>query len=163
MPAPSGVSFQLAKSNARQEPGYYQSPETVELQEQERRFVRVAERYRDSLAKDDPAALALLERLCLFRLGVDVATLASIFTGESAQASAAASEELAAMTPAQLQAKLNWLEGMKLVESSQARRDDRQNESPTDRSYARQSVGVTREDQASQDGITRIKPTLWRA
>ena len=51
---------------------------------QGRRFARIAERYREAMLKSDEAALALLERICLFRLGVDCETLAAIFTGPDA-------------------------------------------------------------------------------
>src|SRR5262249_46562221 len=47
---------------------------------QSARFERLAQRYRDALAETDPAALAILERVCLFRLGVDADLLALIFT-----------------------------------------------------------------------------------
>ncbi len=50
--------------------------------EQSARFARVAERYRQALQKSDPATLALLERVCLFRLGVKAEILTNIFTGE---------------------------------------------------------------------------------
>ena len=53
--------------------------------EQKRRFARVAERYQESLREQEPATLALLQRLCLFCLGVDTATLTSIFTGDDDQ------------------------------------------------------------------------------
>src|SRR5262249_49144581 len=49
--------------------------------QQTARFERLAQRYREALAGTDPAALALLERICLFRLGVDADLLAQIFTG----------------------------------------------------------------------------------
>jgi hypothetical protein len=48
------------------------------------RFARIAEHYRDAMLQKDEAAMALLERICLFRLGVDSDTLATIFTGEQA-------------------------------------------------------------------------------
>ncbi len=38
---------------------------------QGRRFARIAERYREAMLSSDEAAIALLERICLFRLGVD--------------------------------------------------------------------------------------------
>src|SRR5262249_35953760 len=49
--------------------------------QQTARFERLAQRYREALAGTDPAALALLERICLFRLGLDADLLAQIFTG----------------------------------------------------------------------------------
>jgi len=64
----------------------------------------------------DAAALALLERICLFRLGVAADTLASIFTGE--QAVKVSGPALAALTRPQLQKKLDWLVRMRIVEAS---------------------------------------------
>ncbi len=58
------------------------NPADRAIAEQERRFVRLAERYEEVLAESDPAALALLQRVCLFRLGIDVDTVAAIFTGK---------------------------------------------------------------------------------
>ena len=49
--------------------------------QQEYRFARIAARYRDAFSHQDPAALALLERVCLFRLGVDAETFTAIFIG----------------------------------------------------------------------------------
>ncbi len=55
-------------------------PRLAAVKEQERKFGRLAQRYRDALAARDPAALALMGRVCLFRLGVNADTLAAIFT-----------------------------------------------------------------------------------
>ncbi len=41
------------------------------------RFARIAQRYHEVMLESDEAALALLERICLFRLGVDCETLAA--------------------------------------------------------------------------------------
>ncbi len=57
-------------------------PRLAAIREQNRKFDRLAERYREVLSKSDPATLALLQRVCLFRLGVGAEALASIFTGE---------------------------------------------------------------------------------
>jgi hypothetical protein len=57
------------------------NPRLVAVKEQERKFGRLAQRYREALAASDPAALAVLERVCLFRLGVNADTLAAILTG----------------------------------------------------------------------------------
>ena len=89
--------------------------------EQERRFARVAERYQETLSEQEPATLALLallQRLCLFRLGVDAATLTSIFTGDDEQTRKIAGPDLAALTAEQLQQMLDRLTAMKLVEVS---------------------------------------------
>jgi tetratricopeptide (TPR) repeat protein len=86
------------------------------------RFARLAERYRDAMlggtderSDGDAAALALLQRICLFRLGVDAATLANIFTGE--QAVKVSGPALAGLSGPQLQKKLDWLVRMRIVES----------------------------------------------
>ncbi len=83
---------------------------------QEHRFARVAERYREGLAKRDPATLALLERVCLFRLGVDAPTLASIFTGKDREN--ISGERLARLSQQQLEQKLRLLTEMRLLESN---------------------------------------------
>jgi hypothetical protein len=71
------------------------------------RFSRVAARYREAMVQNDPAALALLERICLFRLGVEATTLAAIFTGEDA--AKVSGEALAGLSAQALQRKLDWL------------------------------------------------------
>ncbi len=91
------------------------------------RFARLAERYREAMRGDtaersegkgegDAAALALLERICLFRLGADAETLANIFTGE--KAINVSGSALAGLSGAQLQKKLDWLVRMRIVEAS---------------------------------------------
>lgn len=89
-------------------------PRLAALREQERRFARLAERYAEALGTDDPAALALLQRACLFRLGADAGTLASIFTGEGKEK--VAGPDLARLDRAGLEAKLALLTEMKLLE-----------------------------------------------
>lgn len=91
------------------------------------RFARLAERYREAMRGDtadrsegDAAALALLERICLFRLGVEAETLSNIFTGKKAVNVSGAA--LAGLTREQLQKKLNWLVRMRIVESHSALR-----------------------------------------
>ncbi|MFN8000725.1 MAG: hypothetical protein U0X75_06885 [Acidobacteriota bacterium] len=64
----------------------------------------------------DAAALALLERIWLFRLGVEAETLANIFTGEDAVN--VSGPALAGLSSAQLQKKLDWLVRMRIVEAS---------------------------------------------
>lgn len=87
------------------------------------RFARLAERYREAMRGDkakqtegDAAALALLERICLFRLGVEAETLASIFTGENAVN--VSGPALAGLSRVQLQKKLDWLVRMRIVEAN---------------------------------------------
>jgi tetratricopeptide (TPR) repeat protein len=78
------------------------------------RFRRVAEGYQAALSQSDPAALALLQCLCLFRLGVDTATLTSVFTGPDKEP--VAGPLLAALSPDELHAKLNLLVDMRLLQ-----------------------------------------------
>lgn len=92
------------------------------------RFARLAERYREAMrggtadrSDGDAAALALLERICLFRLGVEAETLANIFTGEKAVN--VSGPALAGLSGAQLQKKLDWLVRMRIVESQSASRN----------------------------------------
>ncbi len=86
---------------------------------QGRRFARIAERYREGMLEKDEAALALLERVCLFRLGVDHATLVAIFIGpDTTRISGSA---LAELNPEQVQQKLHWLVKMRIVEESKQR------------------------------------------
>jgi len=92
-------------------------PRVACIREQESRFARVAERYRESLRDHEPAALALLERLCLFRLGIDADTLASIFTGKDK--ASISGPTLASLTRKELDRTLDRLCAMKLVEKSQ--------------------------------------------
>ena len=89
-------------------------PEAAAIKEQSRKFARVAERYRTALAEYDPAALALLERACLFRLGASAELLASIFTGEGKED--ISGPALAALTSDELQRKLDLLTEMRLLE-----------------------------------------------
>jgi hypothetical protein len=80
------------------------------------RFARIAEHYRDAMLNKDEAAMALLERICLFRLGVDCDTLAAIFTGRKAKN--VSGKALAALNAEQLQSKLDWLVRMRIVEAT---------------------------------------------
>ena len=102
------------------------------IHEQAIRFGRVATRYRDTLATADPAALVLLERICLFRLGATEALLRRVFyqaaaeddSGRSKAAAAlmrhrvrAAGNSLpASLAPQALGAKLGFLVDIHLLE-----------------------------------------------
>jgi hypothetical protein len=55
------------------------------------------------------------KRICLFRLGVDCQTLAAIFTGPAAER--VFGKALASLDANQLQKKLDWLVGVRIVES----------------------------------------------
>lgn len=84
---------------------------------QSRRFARIAQRYREAMINTDEAALALLERICLFRLGVDCETLAAIFTGAAAET--ISGKALASLDIEQVQKKLDWLAHIRIVEPNQ--------------------------------------------
>jgi nucleoside phosphorylase/tetratricopeptide (TPR) repeat protein len=84
------------------------------IQMQGIRFARIAQRYREAMLDADEAALALLERICLFRLGVDCETLSAIFTGSSAER--VSGKALANLDFKDLQRKLNWLARLGIVE-----------------------------------------------
>jgi tetratricopeptide (TPR) repeat protein len=89
-------------------------PRIAAIREQERKFAYLAEQYHQSLAQSDPAALALLQRVCLFRLGVEAKTLASIFTGEGKDS--ISGPALAGLNEQQLRVKLQLLTEMRLIE-----------------------------------------------
>jgi tetratricopeptide (TPR) repeat protein len=93
-------------------------PRFAAIHDQERRFAHLAEQYHQALAKSDPAAMALLQRICLFRLGVEAKALASIFTGEGR--GNISGSALAALDEKQLQAKLQLLVEMRLIEASKS-------------------------------------------
>ncbi len=92
-------------------------PREAAIREQERKFTHVAERYHEALSRSDPATLALLERVCLFRLGVDVKTLVSIFTGGGKEE--ISGPALARLKEKQVQVGLDLLVEMKLLERSE--------------------------------------------
>ena len=89
-------------------------PKAASVLKQQRRFARVAHRYFSSLESQDPAALALLQRICLFRLGVNVAMLSSIFTGEEKEE--VSGRHLANLTKEGIARKLHYLTRMRLLE-----------------------------------------------
>ena len=78
------------------------------------RFARIAGHYREAMLRTDEAVMALLERICLFRLGVDCRALAAIFTGPEAEK--VSGKALAGLDREQLQRKLDWLVRMQIVE-----------------------------------------------
>ncbi len=89
---------------------------------QEFRFARIARRYHEGFSESDPAALALLQRVCLFRLGIEAKTLASIFTGEGKEG--ISGPELAVLNENELRAKLKLLVEMRLLEASEPAGDE---------------------------------------
>jgi tetratricopeptide (TPR) repeat protein len=88
-----------------------------EVAEQTARFERVARRYREALARTDPAALALLERVCLFRLGVDADLLMLVFTGPRKED--LSGPALAALSAAEVRARLERLAAMRLLKATE--------------------------------------------
>jgi tetratricopeptide (TPR) repeat protein len=97
-----------------------QDDDRREVLKQGFRFARVAQRYREAMLEKDEAAIALLERICLFRLGVASDTLAAIFTG--AKATKVSGKALAGLDANQLQKKLDWLVRMRLLEGTDTTR-----------------------------------------
>jgi hypothetical protein len=93
-----------------------EDPRLAAVKEQERRFGRLAQRYREALAARDPAALALMERVCLFRLGVNADTLASIFTGAGKET--VSGPALAGLNREQVGKKLRLLAQRRLLDES---------------------------------------------
>src|SRR5712692_3638173 len=87
---------------------------------QEYRFARIAKRYGEVLARTDPAALALLERVCLFRRGVDAATLATIFSGRGRKKVKISGRSLAFLDKSEFQPKLDLLAKMRLLEARES-------------------------------------------
>ena len=97
-------------------------PEVAALRVQERKLGRLTERYGEALRESDPASLALLQRVCLFRLGIETTVLASIFTGEDK--AGVAGQALARLDAAGLRTKLGLLAEMKLLERDENERYD---------------------------------------
>ena len=115
-----------------------QDPRRRAARKQELRFAKVASRYRAGLEKKDKAALALLERVCLFRLGADAETLASIFTGKGSQKVAGVA--LSRLKADGLQEKLDLLVRMGLREAAPGnpkRQRGTTDDSPSDPSLTR--------------------------
>ncbi len=81
---------------------------------QSKRFRSLAEQYRQAITASDPAMLALLERICLFRFGVDRKMLVTVFTGPHAET--ISGKPLAELNTAGLQKKLDWLLTMGLID-----------------------------------------------
>jgi len=80
------------------------------------RFARVATRYRDALAASQPAALALMQRVCLFRLGATEEVLGRFFTGSANDS--VGGPHLAALSPRDLRATLEFLVEIHLLEGT---------------------------------------------
>ena len=85
------------------------------LMRQEFRFRRIAENYASALKEKDPAALALLQRICIFRLGIHVNTILSIFTGP--ENAAVAGDELAACSENDVRSRIALLVEMHLIQN----------------------------------------------
>lgn len=91
-------------------------PQAAAIIEQERRLAGVIARYRNALADHDPAALGLLQRLCLFRSPVTAEFLGKLFSGQ--ERVAVAGWDLASLPRDKLAGKLARLAKMRLVDSS---------------------------------------------
>jgi len=87
------------------------------VQQQTRRFSRVAERYREALAKSDPVALSLLQRTCVFRLGA-TAELLTLVMNAIISASTETDSEQSHLSACDIRAKLDLLVSMHLLEGS---------------------------------------------
>lgn len=128
------------------------------------RFARISQRYREAMLASDEAAITLLERICLFRLGVDCETLAAIFTGPDAEK--VSGKALAGLDADSLQKKLDWLVRMRIVEQAQGS-GSQENESDSSLSLPPSSLytihpavrdgflsGISRDDaQASHEAV----------
>jgi len=110
------LSLSSAQTEAADDDNPGRDPRLAALREQERKFARLAERYQQALAESDPAALALLQRVCLFRLGAEIKTLVAIFTGEGK--AGISGETLANLNEKQLQTKLRFLVELRLAQIS---------------------------------------------
>jgi tetratricopeptide (TPR) repeat protein len=93
-------------------------PRVYAIREQERKFSHLAEQYHLALAQSDPVALALLQRICLFRLGVGAKTLTAIFTGDGKRN--ISGSLLARLNERQIHSKLQLLVEMRLIEASKS-------------------------------------------
>lgn len=93
-------------------------PRIASIREQERKFALLAEQYTQALDKSDPGALALLQRICLFRLGIEAKILSAIFIGEGKER--ISGPVLVALNEQELQDKLRFLVELRLVEASKS-------------------------------------------
>ncbi|GAG24518.1 unnamed protein product, partial [marine sediment metagenome] len=125
-------------------------PQLNAVVEQSRKFARVAERYWEGLAESDPAALALLQRACLFRLGVTADTLASIFTGPEKEE--ISGPDLAGLSAAELQHRLDLLVEARLLEEGERERTGTETQTE---GAAAEKVTVYSVHPAVRDGFLR--------
>ena len=110
-PLALGTAAELEQAIAQE-----QDPTKRNVLKQGFRFARVAQRYKAAMVKNDETAIVLLERICLFRLGVEATTLATIFTGDRAKK--VSGSALARLDARQLRQKLDWLVRMRIIEKS---------------------------------------------
>ncbi|WP_344652154.1 toll/interleukin-1 receptor domain-containing protein [Cryptosporangium japonicum] len=92
-------------------------PDIAAIRHQEQRFARLAEQYRQVLAENEPVALALLERISLFRLPVDAKVLASIISNRDIPE---AGKAITGTYKDGIDSALSYLVELRLVERSQA-------------------------------------------
>jgi len=81
---------------------------------QGRRFLAIADRYRQAMQERDEASLALLERVCMFSRGASRSLIQKIFTGRGKEGISGV--PLASLNTQQLKQKLDWLVALKIVE-----------------------------------------------
>lgn len=81
-------------------------------------FNHIAERYFTALWAGDRASLALLQRLCLFRNGVTLATLAHVFLGPDKQR--VSGRWLSRLSIQEVLKKLDFLSDLRLIETSRS-------------------------------------------
>jgi len=80
------------------------------------RLSQLVSSYRESMIQSDPAAIALLERICLFRLPVQAGFLAAIFLGAGKEP--VSGTALASLSEREMRSKLALLSEMRLIEAS---------------------------------------------
>ncbi len=112
----TGVTSDWAVPEVRGEETAVPGDRLRAVAEQTARFERVAQRYCEALERTDRAALALLERVCLFRLGVDAELLTLVFTGPGKDK--LSGPELAALSFPDVCARMDKLVGMRLLEAT---------------------------------------------
>ena len=88
-----------------------QDPKRRAARKKELQFAKVASHYRAALRERDNVALVLLELVCLFRLGVEVKMLATVYDAITSQPGS----ELSKLAVQDLRKKLNVLVRMRLL------------------------------------------------
>ena len=107
---PSSLKLSNAKTKGKADPSLRY------LEDQSRRFGRIAARYEKILKKKAPAALAALQRICLFRLGATLENLSRIFLGPEKKEISGI--YLASLSSEELESYLSWLTELRLIEKT---------------------------------------------